>query len=558
MFLRNALSAVLVIAACASLPAADASDASRSLSGDDFASTIATGTTFVKFYSPQCGHCIALAPTWEQLAVDNLAWAQTKGFKFAEVNCLIEGEICDDNNVKGYPTLTLFHDGKTVHSYQGGRSIDALNEFIKTKAEEYSSAKNVESVSGGSGANPNGQVVVLDVKNYESSLKNGQPWLVEYYAPWCGHCKALAPVYEELAKGLKGKINVGKVDCPANEVICRSQKVRGYPTIKLHQHGQATEFSKQRTLESLTAFALGATEPSVKRITLGDLQDIKKSPEVAFIYLHDDNTSKEITGVIEKQSQIFYEQVAIYSAADPVIARLLSITSSPALVVLKDERQYQFPGSLSDSRAVQMWIEQVKSSLVPLVTNSNSAAVLNAPGWVVLGLFDPTHFSTPAARRALVETAHAYKKGLASGERSLLDGRAIRFATLDATKWTNYIKNVLGVEMLNLPVVIAVNSQNEVFYPTAADGRRVAIEEEALLQYVADLEAGQLEERSMLSYAQKTFRRISGNVSSVFGFVGNHPFLSMIMGTTLVYGLVRKLGGNGGPESRAESLAKAD
>jgi hypothetical protein len=50
------------------------------------------------------------------------------------------------------------------------------------------------------------------------------------------------------------------VDCPANDVICRSQKVRGYPTIKLHQHGQATEFSNKRTLDSLVAFAAGATE----------------------------------------------------------------------------------------------------------------------------------------------------------------------------------------------------------------------------------------------------------------------------------------------------------
>lgn len=108
--------------------------------------------------------------------------------------------------------------------------------------------------------NPKGEVVALDSTTYESALKDGQPWLIEYYAPWCGHCKALAPIYEKVALALKGKANVAKVDCPANEVICRSQKVRGYPTIKLHQHGQATEFKKQRTLEGLTEFALGATQ----------------------------------------------------------------------------------------------------------------------------------------------------------------------------------------------------------------------------------------------------------------------------------------------------------
>ncbi|KAF9896775.1 hypothetical protein BX616_006779 [Lobosporangium transversale] len=494
-----------------------------------------------------------IAPVWEQLAVTHQALEKIKDFKFAEVNCLMEGDICDDNGVTSYPTLALFHDRERVQTYSGRRTIEDLSEFVRVQAEAYSNKANQ---GGYSGANPNGQVVALDGKNYESSLKDGQPWLIEYYAPWCGHCKALAPIYEEVAKALKGKINVGKVDCPANEVICRSQKVRGYPTIKLHQHGQATEFNKKRTLESMTEFALGATQPSVKVITLSDLQEIKERADVAFIYLSDEKTSKDITTVIEKQSQIFYEQITIYSTSDPLIARQLSITTVPALLVLKDERQYQYPGLLSDAGAVQSWIEQAKAPLVPLVTNSNTAVVLNAPGWVVLGLFDPAKASTTAARRALIETAHTYRKGLAGGTRSLIDGRPIRFAFLDATKWTNYIKNALGVELLNLPVIVAVNSLNEVFYPHASDGRRVAIEEEALLQYVSDIELGVLQEQSMLSYGQKVLRHVSSNIHSVFSFVGNHPYATVILGSALLYGLVRKL--NAEPDSRAEILAKAD
>lgn len=47
------------------------------------------------------------APTWEQMAVDLQDLEDTKHFKFAEVNCLMEGDICDDNNVRGYPSLQL-------------------------------------------------------------------------------------------------------------------------------------------------------------------------------------------------------------------------------------------------------------------------------------------------------------------------------------------------------------------------------------------------------------------------------------------------------------------
>ncbi|KAF8934851.1 hypothetical protein BGZ58_005413 [Dissophora ornata] len=490
------------------------------------------------------------------LAVNHQGLQQTKDFRFAEVNCLIEGDVCEDNDVTGYPSLQLFRDGRKVNVYKGARSLEEMSEFVRTKAEEFAKEAGKDN-SSDSAVNPLGQVIALDPKTYDSALKDGQPWLIEYYAPWCGHCKALAPVYEELAMTLKGKVNVAKVDCPANEVICRSQKVRGYPTIKLHLHGQATEFSKQRTIESMTAFALGATESSVKRIALGGFNEIKKSPDVAFIYLHDDHTTKDITAVVERQSQIFYEQAVIYSTADPEIARQLSVSNLPSLVVLKDERQYEFPGSLSDARAVQSWIEMVKAPLVPFVTNTNSAAVLNAPGWLVLGLFDPSKPSTPVARNALVETAHTYKKETSSGERPLINGRPVRFAMLDATKWTNYIKNALNVELLNLPVIVAVNSLDEVYYPHGSDGRRVPMEMDALLQYISDMESGSLTEQSMLSYAQKTFRHVSGRIVSVFGLVGNHPYVSMVLGAALIYGVIRKIGGNG-PESHLEGIAKAD
>lgn len=278
---------------------------------------------------------------------------------------------------------------------------------------------------------------------------------------------------------------------------------------------------------------------------------------MSFVYVYDANTNADVTESIDKQSQTFYEQVSIYSTNDATIARQLSVTTLPALIVLKDNRQYNYQGSIANQLAVQSWIEQSKEPLVPSLNKRNTATILNAPGWVLLGLLDPAKPISTVAYRGLVESAHKYKKSLAAGDRTMLDGKPLRFATLDGTKWTRYITEALGVEPLNLPVIVAVNSDQEMFYPNAADERRVAFDEEALWEYILDMEKGHLKERSTISSTQRTFRQISNRVSSVFALVASHPFVTMILFSAVAYGLFKMLCGNGA-EDRLGGLSKAD
>jgi protein disulfide-isomerase A1 len=77
-------------------------------------------------------------------------------------------------------------------------------------------------------------VISLTKDTFDSFIKEHDLVLAEFFAPWCGHCKALAPKYEEAATELKEKdIALVKIDCTAEEDLCRDQGVEGYPTLKI-------------------------------------------------------------------------------------------------------------------------------------------------------------------------------------------------------------------------------------------------------------------------------------------------------------------------------------
>ncbi|KAH7884731.1 protein disulfide isomerase [Phlebopus sp. FC_14] len=197
------------------------------LGPDNFDSVIGKGKPgLVEFFAPWCGHCKNLAPTYEQLA-DAFSHAKDKVI-VAKVDADGVGRpLGQKYGVTGYPTLKWFDAQGNPEPYEGGRDLDALASFIAKKSGAKSNIK----------PPPPPETLILDAHTFDDvALDETKDVIVTFTAPWCGHCKNLKPIYEQVAKDFKPESNciVANIDADAalNKEIASRYGVASYPTIK--------------------------------------------------------------------------------------------------------------------------------------------------------------------------------------------------------------------------------------------------------------------------------------------------------------------------------------
>ncbi|KAK7397126.1 hypothetical protein VNO78_18293 [Psophocarpus tetragonolobus] len=200
----------------------------------------------VEFYAPWCGHCKRLAPEYEQLGT---TFKKTKSVLIAKVDCDEQKSVCGKYGVSGYPTIQWFPKGSLEpKKYEGARTAEALAAFVNMEA-----GTNVKIITVPS------SVVVLSTDNFdEIVMDETKDVLVEFYAPWCGHCKALSPTYEKVAAAfnLDKEVVIANVDADKYKDLAEKYGVSGYPTLKFfpknNKAGQ--DYDGGRELDDFVAF----------------------------------------------------------------------------------------------------------------------------------------------------------------------------------------------------------------------------------------------------------------------------------------------------------------
>jgi protein disulfide-isomerase-like protein len=191
------------------------------LTGDTFSSYVGAGKpAFVEFYAPWCGHCKKLAPEYD--IVGEVFSRHSDSVSVAKVDCDAHGDLCKAHGVSGYPTLKWFDASGAAESYSDGRTSDEIIEFINEKTNLNARI-----------AKPRTKAVELGADFDQVVFDKSKNVFVKFYAPWCGHCKSLAPDWEKLAKAFDNEPNVVIAKLDATKFPDASNKfgVGGYPTL---------------------------------------------------------------------------------------------------------------------------------------------------------------------------------------------------------------------------------------------------------------------------------------------------------------------------------------
>jgi len=506
------------------------------------------------------------APADANAATPTVPFEKAYDIRFGTVNCQAFGDLCTAHEIGSYPRTVLYKDGKRVEFVTGAKPMYTVTDMIEAALEKEKpgtrpkqlnlpepgatstpeATDKTDSTSEKSSPDKEGDALaskttttdktdVSEVKPAKPSVipnKEGisvpltaesfqdlvtmtqEPWFIKFYAPWCHHCQAMAPNWQQMAKEMKGKLNVGEVNCDAESRLCKDVRLKGYPSILFFRGGERVEYEGLRGFGDLLQYAEKALDicEGIKDVDAESFAELEKKEDVIFVYFYDHATASEDFRALDRLSLSLVGRAKLVKTKDPKLYEKFKITTWPRLLVSREGRPTYYtpltPREMRDTHMVLSWMKSVWLPILPELTASNAREIMDGK-MVVLGILkreDKESFTTAihemkeAANDWMVKQIQAFQlerqnlrdakqlrleeaedRGDQRGVRAAKniritmdwsDRKEVTFAWVDGVFWQRWIRTTYGIDI--------------------KDGDRVIINDEDVGNHDPDLEGSPL------------------------------------------------------------------
>ncbi|KAI9505764.1 protein disulfide-isomerase precursor [Coemansia spiralis] len=339
-------------------------------------------------------------------------------------------------------------------------------------------------------------VTVLNTENFKEWTSAQKLALVEFYAPWCGHCKALAPAYEKAATTLKDEeIALAKVDCTEEQALCEEMKIPGFPTLKVFKDGEHATYNGTRKESGIISYMRKQLLPPLSPLSEDNFAKFTKSDRVVIVGFIEENESKEYAD-LEALANELRDEYSFGVVADKELAKEQGI-KAPGIVVYKefDDGKDVFDGEITADTLRSF----IKASSVPVLGEISGE---NYAMYAQTGLpFGFAFFDSDETRKELEEEIYPIAKE---------NKGAISFVLIDANKYASQADH-LNLKH-NWPAFAIQNQTSLAKFPFPQNKE---ISEMSIREFVNEFVEGKLEP----SYKSEPIPET--NDGSVFTLVSN-------------------------------------
>ncbi|KAF9782145.1 thioredoxin-domain-containing protein [Thelephora terrestris] len=501
------------------------------LDPDNFLEVTSVGTWFVEFFSPYCGHCRQFEPTWKELVTEVYKMPNSP-LSMGRMNCAVHGDKCGDLGVNGWPQLNVYKNGEFVDTFRKARELNLLKEYLEKHIDADTDTETHEPPPPTQKAptrvpNPDGKVLKLDGRSFPNEIKNGGGF-VKFFAPWCGHCKKLAPTWAQLAEQMKNQLTIAEVNCEEHGALCRAEDVQGYPMLYYYDDdGVKTEYTGGRKLEQLQGFVEKVLKPSIQEIGLGEFHTELRTNEVLYLLLYSptDTRSTELVG---KASGVLLGSPPVYMSSSSGLASQLNVETSslPMLLVFKDgdaERpaaQWQLKASYN-AEDIKFWLLRNRLPSALKLDSDTFQPVMN-----------PKHISAPLVviavvsernRQNVISAIKPIGKQWREGEK--YGKRDVVFAWMDGERWSSWLKSMYGIVDLGkaeTPSVVIADHANLVYYDVEPQGSKIQLTHQSIMSTLESIAKGKAKAKHSENFFERTVRSINNGLVVLEYYVVNH------------------------------------